>query len=104
VERGHSSDDAGTAWKTAHDMRGHPDIAFLLVGLVCCFTHVHEHQHRRTIMDLDYSNTANVSQQNDEFDIDLRLEAGSDPGENPSLTTLCTNSSTCSHTSPKLCC
>ncbi len=57
-------------------------------------------------MDFDSSTTANVSQQNDEFDIDLRLEAGSDPGENPSLTSgfCASNSSTCSHTSPKLCC
>jgi hypothetical protein len=57
-------------------------------------------------MNFDFSTTTSVSQQDDEFDIDLRLEAGNDPGENPSLTGVAcaTNTSTCSHTTPKLCC
>jgi hypothetical protein len=54
--------------------------------------------------------TTDGPQQNDEFDIDLRLGAGTEPSENPQITAACTlglcstNSSTCSHTSPKLCC
>lgn len=59
-------------------------------------------------MDLDFNTTD--AQQNDEFDIDLRLGAGEE-SESPQIITSfctnglrCTNSSTCSHTSPRYCC
>jgi hypothetical protein len=58
-------------------------------------------------MDLEMNTTE--AQQSDEFDIDLRLGAGDEPGESPAIFTsfcsrFCTNSSTCSHTSPRFCC
>ena len=56
-------------------------------------------------MDFNFDNAA-AQKQNDEFDIDLRLDAGSEPSESLCITGLIcsTNSSTCFHTSPKLCC
>jgi hypothetical protein len=62
-----------------------------------------------TIMDFEFNTT--TAQQNDEFDIDLRIGAG-DETEAPQIATaICTvpctritNGSTCSHTSPRFCC
>ena len=50
--------------------------------------------------------TADVQQENDEFDIDIRLGAGEEPGQDQMIiTSVCpTQGSTCNHTSGRLCC